>query len=57
MQCCVLILVEYYSKDYCFHLLHSLKSFFDKARDMMYFKRLIQIPKLPDVRARRDGET
>ncbi|XP_061585196.1 huntingtin interacting protein 1 related b isoform X2 [Cololabis saira] len=26
----------------------SLKTFFDKARDMMYFKRLIQIPKLPD---------
>uniref|UniRef100_H3C5L8 Huntingtin-interacting protein 1-related protein n=1 Tax=Tetraodon nigroviridis TaxID=99883 RepID=H3C5L8_TETNG len=27
----------------------SLKSFFNKARDMMYFKRLIQIPKLPDA--------
>uniref|UniRef100_A0A8C9VUN1 Huntingtin interacting protein 1 related b n=1 Tax=Scleropages formosus TaxID=113540 RepID=A0A8C9VUN1_SCLFO len=27
---------------------HSLKNFFNKARDMMYFKRLIQIPKLPD---------
>uniref|UniRef100_A0A667ZPW7 Huntingtin-interacting protein 1-related protein n=1 Tax=Myripristis murdjan TaxID=586833 RepID=A0A667ZPW7_9TELE len=27
---------------------HSLKSFFNKARDMLYFKRLIQIPKLPD---------
>ncbi|KAJ8338641.1 hypothetical protein SKAU_G00354270 [Synaphobranchus kaupii] len=27
---------------------HSLKGFFNKARDMMYFKRLIQIPKLPD---------
>uniref|UniRef100_A0A8D3DZG8 Huntingtin-interacting protein 1-related protein n=1 Tax=Scophthalmus maximus TaxID=52904 RepID=A0A8D3DZG8_SCOMX len=27
---------------------HSLKTFFNKARDMMYFKRLIQIPKLPD---------
>ncbi|XP_069034303.1 huntingtin interacting protein 1 related b [Embiotoca jacksoni] len=26
----------------------SLKTFFNKARDMMYFKRLIQIPKLPD---------
>uniref|UniRef100_A0A4W6GB39 Huntingtin-interacting protein 1-related protein n=1 Tax=Lates calcarifer TaxID=8187 RepID=A0A4W6GB39_LATCA len=25
-----------------------LKTFFNKARDMMYFKRLIQIPKLPD---------
>ncbi len=23
---------------------------------MLYFKRLIQIPKLPDVRAQRDGE-
>ncbi|XP_036385203.1 huntingtin-interacting protein 1-related protein-like [Megalops cyprinoides] len=27
---------------------HSLKNFFNKARDMLYFKRLIQIPKLPD---------
>ncbi|XP_060740320.1 huntingtin interacting protein 1 related b isoform X2 [Tachysurus vachellii] len=27
---------------------HSLKTFFNKARDMVYFKRLIQIPKLPD---------
>ncbi|KAG8011996.1 Huntingtin-interacting protein 1-related protein, partial [Nibea albiflora] len=27
---------------------HSLKTFFNRARDMMYFKRLIQIPKLPD---------
>uniref|UniRef100_A0A672JQI6 Huntingtin-interacting protein 1-related protein-like n=1 Tax=Salarias fasciatus TaxID=181472 RepID=A0A672JQI6_SALFA len=27
---------------------HSLKSFFNKARDMLYFKRLIQIPRLPD---------
>ncbi|KAG5835080.1 hypothetical protein ANANG_G00268340 [Anguilla anguilla] len=27
---------------------HSLKGFFNRARDMMYFKRLIQIPKLPD---------
>ncbi|XP_072565150.1 huntingtin-interacting protein 1-related protein [Paramormyrops kingsleyae] len=27
---------------------HSLKNFFNKARDMMYFKRLIQIPRLPD---------
>nr|XP_046206744.1 huntingtin interacting protein 1 related b isoform X4 [Oncorhynchus gorbuscha] len=27
---------------------HSLKTFFNKARDMMYFKRLIQIPKLPE---------
>nr|XP_033475786.1 huntingtin interacting protein 1 related b isoform X2 [Epinephelus lanceolatus] len=27
---------------------HSLKGFFNKARDMLYFKRLIQIPKLPD---------
>uniref|UniRef100_A0A3Q4BP31 Uncharacterized protein n=1 Tax=Mola mola TaxID=94237 RepID=A0A3Q4BP31_MOLML len=27
---------------------HSLKTFFNKARDMLYFKRLIQIPKLPD---------
>ncbi|KAM6931383.1 huntingtin interacting protein 1 related b [Xenentodon cancila] len=26
----------------------SLKSFFDKARDMMYFKKLIQIPRLPE---------
>uniref|UniRef100_A0A8C7Z3J4 Huntingtin interacting protein 1 related b n=1 Tax=Oryzias sinensis TaxID=183150 RepID=A0A8C7Z3J4_9TELE len=26
----------------------SLKSFFNKTRDMIYFKRLIQIPKLPD---------
>ncbi|XP_028312836.1 huntingtin interacting protein 1 related b [Gouania willdenowi] len=26
----------------------SLKSFFNKARDMLYFKRLIQIPRLPD---------
>ncbi|KAI4878956.1 hypothetical protein NFI96_014456 [Prochilodus magdalenae] len=25
-----------------------LKTFFNKARDMMYFKRLIQIPRLPD---------
>ncbi|XP_072289854.1 huntingtin interacting protein 1 related b [Eucyclogobius newberryi] len=28
---------------------HSLKSFFNKARDMLYFKRLIQIPRLPDT--------
>uniref|UniRef100_A0A3P8YFP3 I/LWEQ domain-containing protein n=1 Tax=Esox lucius TaxID=8010 RepID=A0A3P8YFP3_ESOLU len=28
---------------------HSLKTFFNKARDMQYFKRLIQIPKLPDA--------
>ncbi|KAL7839464.1 hypothetical protein SRHO_G00261220 [Serrasalmus rhombeus] len=27
---------------------HSLKTFFNKARDMQYFKRLIQIPRLPD---------
>ncbi|XP_036382489.1 huntingtin interacting protein 1 related b isoform X2 [Megalops cyprinoides] len=27
---------------------HSLKNFLNKARDMLYFKRLIQIPKLPD---------
>lgn len=32
-------------------MFHSLKTFFNKARDMMYFKRLIQIPRLPDVRA------
>lgn len=31
-------------------LFRSLKTFFNKARDMLYFKRLIQIPKLPDVR-------
>uniref|UniRef100_A0A3B3ZQ37 ENTH domain-containing protein n=1 Tax=Periophthalmus magnuspinnatus TaxID=409849 RepID=A0A3B3ZQ37_9GOBI len=28
---------------------HSLKTFFNKARDMLYFKRLIQIPRLPDT--------
>lgn len=38
-----------------FFLLHSLKSFFNKARDMLYFKRLIQIPKLPDVREQGVG--
>ncbi|XP_066510477.1 huntingtin-interacting protein 1-related protein-like [Hoplias malabaricus] len=27
---------------------HSLKTFFNKARDMLFFKRLIQIPRLPD---------
>lgn len=27
---------------------HSLKTFLNKARDMLYFKRLIQIPRLPD---------
>nr|XP_020458206.1 huntingtin-interacting protein 1-related protein isoform X1 [Monopterus albus] len=27
---------------------HSLKTFFNRTRDMIYFKRLIQIPKLPD---------
>uniref|UniRef100_A0A672NV37 Huntingtin-interacting protein 1-related protein-like n=1 Tax=Sinocyclocheilus grahami TaxID=75366 RepID=A0A672NV37_SINGR len=27
---------------------HSLKTFLNKARDMIYFKRLIQIPRLPD---------
>uniref|UniRef100_A0A8C7DAN3 Huntingtin-interacting protein 1-related protein n=1 Tax=Oncorhynchus kisutch TaxID=8019 RepID=A0A8C7DAN3_ONCKI len=44
----------------CSHLYHftvkllfklhacTLKTFFNKARDMMYFKRLIQIPKLPE---------
>jgi len=37
----------------CCPLFHSLKTFFNKTRDMMYFKRLIQIPKLPDVRAQR----
>ncbi|XP_077456452.1 huntingtin interacting protein 1 related b [Stigmatopora argus] len=26
----------------------SLKTFFNRAREMMYFKRLIQIPRLPD---------
>uniref|UniRef100_A0A3P8W8K8 Huntingtin interacting protein 1 related b n=1 Tax=Cynoglossus semilaevis TaxID=244447 RepID=A0A3P8W8K8_CYNSE len=26
----------------------SLKTFFNKTRDMLYFKRLIQIPRLPD---------
>lgn len=40
----------------CHPLSHSLKTFFNKARDMLYFKRLIQIPKLPDVRAQRVGE-
>lgn len=39
-----------------FPLSHSLKSFFNKARDMIYFKRLIQIPRLPDVRAQRETE-
>lgn len=37
-------------------LSRSLKTFFNKARDMLYFKRLIQIPKLPDVRAQRAGK-
>lgn len=27
---------------------HSLKNFFKRASDMLYFKRLIQIPRLPD---------
>lgn len=27
---------------------HCLKTFLNKARDMLYFKRLIQIPRLPD---------
>ncbi|KAJ8380263.1 hypothetical protein SKAU_G00010410 [Synaphobranchus kaupii] len=27
---------------------HSLKNFLNKSRDMLYFKRLIQIPRLPD---------
>ncbi|XP_072271894.1 huntingtin-interacting protein 1-related protein [Pyxicephalus adspersus] len=27
---------------------HSLKNFFKRAADMLYFKRLIQIPRLPD---------
>ncbi|KAJ8286254.1 hypothetical protein GJAV_G00036330 [Gymnothorax javanicus] len=27
---------------------HSLKNFLNKSRDMLYFKRLIQIPQLPD---------
>ncbi|XP_039627888.1 huntingtin-interacting protein 1-related protein-like isoform X1 [Polypterus senegalus] len=27
---------------------HSLKNFFNRARDLLYFKRLIQIPKLPE---------
>ncbi|XP_072103771.1 huntingtin interacting protein 1 related b isoform X3 [Mobula birostris] len=27
---------------------HSLRSFFSRSRDMLYFKRLIQIPKLPE---------
>lgn len=29
--------------------LSSLKNFFKKASDMLYFKRLIQIPRLPEV--------
>ncbi|KAK3539180.1 hypothetical protein QTP86_028665 [Hemibagrus guttatus] len=36
---------------HCLTLRHefgSLKTFFNKARDMVYFKRLIQIPRLPD---------
>ncbi|MEJ1282078.1 huntingtin interacting protein 1 related [Cricetulus griseus] len=28
---------------------HSLKNFFRRASDMLYFKRLIQIPRLPEV--------
>ncbi|XP_061115973.1 huntingtin interacting protein 1 related b [Conger conger] len=28
---------------------HSLKNFLNKSRDMLYFKRLIQIPRLPDA--------
>ncbi|PIO36658.1 hypothetical protein AB205_0166370 [Aquarana catesbeiana] len=27
---------------------HSLKNFLKRASDMLYFKRLIQIPRLPD---------
>lgn len=30
-------------------LFSSLKNFFKKASDMLYFKRLIQIPRLPEV--------
>ncbi|XP_034026254.1 huntingtin interacting protein 1 related b isoform X2 [Thalassophryne amazonica] len=35
-------------RDRFYDQFHSLKNFFNKARDMLYFKRLIQIPKLPD---------
>lgn len=30
-------------------LLRSLTQFFDRAREMEFFKRIIQIPDLPDV--------
>lgn len=33
-----------------FLLSSRLKNFFNRAREMIYFKRLIQIPKLPEVR-------
>lgn len=31
------------------HLPRSLRNFFRRASDMLYFKRLIQIPRLPEV--------
>lgn len=33
-----------------FLLSSRLKNFFNRAKEMIYFKRLIQIPKLPEVR-------
>ncbi|XP_010839722.1 PREDICTED: huntingtin-interacting protein 1-related protein [Bison bison bison] len=34
---------------------HSLRNFFRRASDMLYFKRLIQIPRLPEVPAPSSG--
>ncbi|XP_059264296.1 huntingtin-interacting protein 1-related protein isoform X3 [Mustela nigripes] len=34
---------------------HSLRNFFRRASDMLYFKRLIQIPRLPEVPAAPPG--
>ncbi|KAB1255602.1 Huntingtin-interacting protein 1-related protein [Camelus dromedarius] len=34
---------------------HSLRNFFRRASDMLYFKRLIQIPRLPEVLAPSRG--
>lgn len=33
----------------------SLRNFFRRASDMLYFKRLIQIPRLPEVPAPSSG--
>uniref|UniRef100_A0A3P9A610 I/LWEQ domain-containing protein n=1 Tax=Esox lucius TaxID=8010 RepID=A0A3P9A610_ESOLU len=50
LHACMFALMKASSElhDLFFSSIKILKTFFNKARDMQYFKRLIQIPKLPD---------